>query len=92
MNKKYSLLALTSLLITGILSLFASASPDGLEKVAEEKGFIAKALEYPLTVFMPDYALSGTSNEYLATALAGVLGTIIVFLFVYFLVRGLSRY
>jgi len=56
-----------------ILSPLASAHPDGLEWVAEERGFIDLA-QGPLYEIIPDYVLPGISNEALATILAGVVG------------------
>ncbi|MBU0597877.1 PDGLE domain-containing protein [Patescibacteria group bacterium] len=81
MNKKYIYLALIAFLIGGIVSLFASSSPDGLEKVAEDKGFIQTALDYPFQTLLPDYTFP-VNNEYLATALAGTIGTVVVFLII----------
>lgn len=61
-----------------IASPLASAYPDGLEWVAEQRGFLDAAQE-PLYQIIPDYVLPGVSNEALATILAGVIGTLIVF-------------
>ena len=61
-----------------ILSPLASAHPDGLEWVAEERGFLDLARE-PLYEIIPDYVLPGVANEALATILAGVIGALIVF-------------
>jgi hypothetical protein len=62
-------------------SPFASASPDGLEKVAERKGFIEQgrlaAVQEHAPV--PDYALPGIGDARLATGLAGLAGTLLVF-------------
>jgi len=60
----------------------ASASPDGLEKVAEDKGFIDLAQEAPFQV-IADYVFPGIENEALATILAGIIGTLILFGVVY---------
>jgi hypothetical protein len=49
-----------------------------LEWVAEEKGFLETAQD-PLYNLIPDYVLPGVSNEALATILAGVIGSLIVF-------------
>lgn len=87
MNKKYLLLLILALIISGVISLFASPYPDGLEKVAEDKSFIATALDYPFAVLMPDYSWELISNEYLATAIAGIFGTLIVFLVIYLSVK-----
>ena len=63
------------------LSPFASSSPDGLEKVAHDKGFIEKSEGAPAWRFalMPDYAVPGVSNNAVATALSGLVGTRLVF-------------
>ncbi|MFH2104864.1 MAG: PDGLE domain-containing protein [Parcubacteria group bacterium] len=74
LKQKYFLLLLASLVIAGGLSLFASASPDGLEKVAEDRGFVSQAADYPLKVWAPDYVIEWIGNERLGTMLAGVLG------------------
>jgi len=60
----------------------ASASPDGLERVAEDKGFIDLAQEAPFQV-IADYVFPGIGNEALATILAGIIGTLILFGVVY---------
>ncbi|HQE92132.1 MAG TPA: energy-coupling factor ABC transporter permease [Anaerolineae bacterium] len=64
--------------VLAILSPWASAHPDGLEWVAEQRGFLTLARE-PLYAIIPDYVLPGVSNEALATILAGVIGALIVF-------------
>lgn len=61
-----------------ILSPLASPWPDGLERVAEDKGFIEAALE-PAFEIIPDYVFPGLGNEALATILAGLVGTLILF-------------
>lgn len=61
-----------------ILSPLASSSPDGLEWVAEQKGFLDTA-QGPVFNLIPDYTLPGISNEALATILAGIIGMLIVF-------------
>ncbi len=61
-----------------ILSPLASPWPDGLERVAEDKGFIEAALE-PAFEIIPDYVVPGLGNEALATILAGLIGTLILF-------------
>ena len=61
-----------------IASPLASANPDGLEWVAEQKGFLEFA-RGPLYNLIPDYVFPGVSDNALATILAGILGTLIVF-------------
>jgi hypothetical protein len=64
---------------------WASSEPDGLEKVAEDKGFIEAAEETEPAWEgspIPDYAVPGLeeSRPALATALAGLAGTVGIFL------------
>jgi len=69
-----------ALLLGMFLSPFASQSPDGLEKVAADKGFLQKGEVAPtLAAPIPDYAMPGIKREGAATAAAGLLGTLIAF-------------
>lgn len=67
------------LLVAGLLSLFASAWPDGLEKVAEDTGFIGLAEQVRISLPTPfaDYTFNG--NEGIGTSIAGILGSIVCF-------------
>jgi cobalt/nickel transport system permease protein len=65
-------------LVLAVFSPLASAHPDGLEWVAEQKGFL-EAARAPLFSVIPDYVFPGVSNEALATVLAGIVGTLLVF-------------
>ncbi len=73
-------------------SPYASSSPDGLEKVAETKGFLADGRLHSLqdSSPVPDYAFPGIDDPRLATALAGLVGTLLV-AFVTMAVVGLAR-
>jgi cobalt/nickel transport system permease protein len=64
--------------LLAVLSPLASAHPDGLEWVAEQKGFLETA-RAPLYNIIPDYTFPGISNTALATIVAGILGTLLVF-------------
>lgn len=81
MNKKEILFGLAAAIILAVvLSPFASSWPDGLEKVAEDKGFLAKAeVEPAVSSPIPDYAWPGLKSEKAATRAAGASGTLIVF-------------
>ena len=65
-----------ALLIT-LFTPLASSEPDGLEKVAENEGFIAEAEDAPYEV-IAGYVLPWVDNEDLATILAGMIGVLIV--------------
>ena len=60
------------------VSPYACAWPDGLDKVAEKFGFAGHAATLVKT-WIPDYKMPGISSNGIATALAGALGTIIMF-------------
>jgi len=81
MDKKYLLLfLLAAVLLALIISPFASPWPDGLERVAGKKGFIRKAEVKPvMRSLIPDYLMPGIKSEKVATAIAGVVGTLLVF-------------
>lgn len=83
------IIGLAIAILLAILSPLASSYPDGLEWVAEQQGFIERAQE-PLYEIIPDYVMPGISNEALATILAGIVGTVIVF-GVAFLTGRISR-
>jgi hypothetical protein len=81
---KYSRIVLVglavSLAVGGILSLFASPDPDGLERAAAEAGFEHAAREKPLLASpFADYLLPGIGDRRLAAGLAGALGTLTLF-------------
>ncbi len=77
-----------AIFIGGILSLFASSSPDGLEKVAETQGFLGQGRQL-FVAMMPDYSIPGVQGEILAASLAGIVGAGIVYLLLFFAGEGL---
>lgn len=65
----------TSFVLAGFVSFYASANPDGLEKVAADKGIDQKAEEHanadsPLA----DYGVEDIANARVSGGLAGVIG------------------
>lgn len=77
--------------VAGLLSPFASSWPDGLEKVAERIGFLARGEGAALVASpLPDYQMPGITHERLSTALAGILGALAVFALLWFLGRLLA--
>ncbi|WP_416979113.1 energy-coupling factor ABC transporter permease [Streptomyces sp. T028] len=65
----------TSLVLAGFASFYASASPDGLEKVAADQG-IDKKTENHASADSPlaDYGVKDVANARLSGGLAGVIG------------------
>jgi cobalt/nickel transport protein len=77
------------------VSGFASSSPDGLEKVATDKGFLQTARDHlfadgPLA----GYTVKGIDNERLSTGVSGLIGVLLTFgvgTALFALVRALRR-
>jgi PDGLE domain-containing protein len=58
----------------------ASSQPDGLDKVAIDKGFDGKARAHSLDdVPTAGYAVKGVDNERVSTGLAGLIGVTVTF-------------
>jgi cobalt/nickel transport protein len=83
-SRNLRLFLIAGLLVAAGLALgvsgFASSSPDGLERVAEDEGFLSTARDHlfadgPLA----DYAVKGVGNERLSTGLSGLIGVLITF-------------
>jgi cobalt/nickel transport protein len=85
MKMRLSVFIVAALALSAGLALFgspfASSSPDGLEHVAKDKGFLDKSEGKPLWSGAPfgAYTLPGIGNASIGTALAGLLGTLLVF-------------
>ncbi len=78
MKSKWWLIALLICLVVAMFSPLASSSPDGLERVAEDNGFIDLAGGTPFQI-IADYVFPGIENEAVATIIAGVIGTLLLF-------------
>ena len=81
MQKKEILIWLfVALIVSVIISWFASSWPDGLESIAADKGFLHKGeVEPALRAPFADYMVPKIPSERLATSLAGIFGTLLVF-------------
>jgi hypothetical protein len=71
--------AVVALILAGFVSFYASSSPDGLNRVAADKGFASTGRTHssdgsPLA----GYESKGVHNARLSKAIAGVSGTVIV--------------
>lgn len=83
---------LTGVLITlavVLLSPFASASPDGLERVAEDLGFINIAQSAPYEV-IPDYTIPFLGTTPISTIVAGAIGVLVVGAIIMIVGRGMK--
>jgi len=91
LKKFYAIFFLAALFLAGAISYYASSSPDGHEKVAEDEGFLESAKDSALSNSpLADYGLAGLDNERLSVGIAGVVGvfvTAIIALALYSLVK-----
>ena len=71
---------IVALLLAGVVSYYASSSPDGLEKVAADKGLAAGAKPHGLgNGPLADYGVKGVNDQRLSVGLAGVVGVGVTF-------------
>ena len=77
-NKKFLVIGfVVSLFLAGVVSFYASSDPDGLEKVAEDIGFLESAEDHTYADgALADYGVKGIDNERASVGVAGVIGVI----------------
>jgi hypothetical protein len=77
LKKFYLSFFLVAIALAGGASYYASTQPDGLEKVAEEEGFLDTAKDSAVADSpLSDYGILALDNERLSVGLAGVIGVI----------------
>jgi hypothetical protein len=72
-----------------LASYFASGDPDGLERVAEDQGFLDRA-EDAFYQILPDYTIPGVEGP-VGTAFAGIIGILVVFGVMWLIGRVVAR-
>ena len=86
---------LVALALALLVSPLADKDPDGLNKVAEDKGFAAAEREHDLAASpVAGYEVKGVDGDRLSTGVAGVVGVLVTFglaLGAFALVRTLRR-
>jgi hypothetical protein len=90
-RQRYIIVVAVGLAVALLIALFsplASPDPDGLEKVAEDKGFIDEGEDAPYEI-IADYVFPGVDNEDAATILAGIVGVAMVAIIVSAVALGL---
>ena len=73
-----------------LISPLASGSPDGLERVAENLGFLGSGLDAPYQI-LPDYTIPILGETALSTILAGIVGAMILMGLLILLGRNLRK-
>ncbi len=76
-------------LIVVVLSPLASADPDGLERVAEDMGFIERGQSAPYEI-IPDYTVPFLGETPLSTIVAGLIGVLVVAVVIVLVARALG--
>jgi drug/metabolite transporter (DMT)-like permease len=66
-----------SLFVAGVLSVFGSKSPDGLNRVAERFGFAERG--YFSHGILAGYSFPALENSFVSTSLSGIVGVCLVF-------------
>lgn len=73
-----------------LLSPYASANPDGLERVATDLGFIDAGQSAPFQI-IPDYTIPFLGETPLSTILAGAVGVLLLLGLVYIAGRSMQK-
>ena len=79
-----------AVLVVVVLAPLASSDPDGLERVAEDNGFIGQAQNVVGGLF-GDYGIPGIDDPAVSTILSGLLGIGILLVVVFLVGRLLAR-
>jgi hypothetical protein len=82
MKSKWWIIGLAIALLLAVLSPIASTLPDGLDRFAQDKNFIDRAGE-PAFTLISGYSFPGIDNKATATIIGGLLGTLLLFAFVF---------
>lgn len=90
-KKKWIVLAVVTIIAAGAISYFASPSPDGLERVATNHGFMDRAKAPAWKAWIANYEFPGIRSSFMKGGLAGVVGIALLFGGLYGLTKGLTR-
>jgi cobalt/nickel transport protein len=90
--KFYLIFFAAALVLAAVVSFYASSSPDGLEKVAGDIGFLDTAKDHANSDFaLADYGVAGVENERFSVGLAGTIGVVTTGLVAVVLFMALGR-
>lgn len=80
-----------AIVVISILLPYVSEHPDGLEKVADDLGFIDKAVDvYTISPF-PDYDIGESSLGSVVVAIIGIMITLMLGLVIGYLLLGRNK-
>ncbi len=66
-----------AVVIASLSAFLASPAPDGLERVAEDHGFLERAEDARYNI-LPDYTVPGLGEGAVSTIAAGAIGVVLV--------------
>ena len=90
-SKRVIGLVVFTLLLAFAVSPFASPHPDGLERVAEDAGFLEQGAGGFAWSPLPDYEVSIFTSDFLKVGSAGLIGVVIMAAVLYGLGAWLAR-
>lgn len=90
-RRKWAVLAVLTLAAAGLASPWASGRPDGLERVAEDLGFLGREAAIHSFSPMPGYEVAGIPWEAVRTGLAGLIGAVVMAVLLWTALRALAR-
>jgi hypothetical protein len=89
-SSRWVLGALAIILVVVVAAAYlASGDPDGLERVADDHGFLGAGRDNPFSI-IADYVFPGLDGP-IATVVAGIVGVAVVFALMWLIGRGLAR-
>ena len=75
--KFYLIFFASALVLAAVVYFYASSSPDGLEKVSGDNGFLDSAKDHTNSDFaLAEYGVAGVENERFSVGLAGTIGVV----------------
>lgn len=91
MEPDWKYIFFVAIFVGGVLSLFASSLPDGLEWVAERQGFLERGSSIFAAPFQ-DYCIPGFESETIVALFAGIFGVMFLFVFLFLLGKRLFSF
>ena len=80
-----------SVFLASFVSFYASSSPDGLERVGTDHGFIVHAKDsFTSGSWLAGYGFEGVTSQRIAGGIAGAIGVLVTGIVAFFLFKRLG--